>query len=157
MTQDGNIVGANNFPSLVDDAASIHSHMIGIFNDVCARYGTRFSEALYQKAIARRAYIDMLPIMTERELFVDLGEGSLLVGRVDFEVARKCLYELKIGNSNVTKDSEQVKKYLTAYDLNQETIEIAAVVYFTNHGVEVHVVRNKSRDDLCSTDGPAPP
>ena len=147
MNQDTDLLGELNFPCIIGDASSIHLNMIDMFSDICARYGTRFSESLYQKANIRRAYTCMIPIMTERELFVDLGEGSLLVGRVDLEVAGKCLYELKIGNPNVTKDSEQVHKYLTAYDLNQETIEIASVVYFTNGGIVVHEVRNKPRDD----------
>ena len=134
----------NGFPGLLVDAASVHDHMLRVFSDICARYGTRYSESLYQRAIVRRAYLDMIPIMMERELFVDLGEGSLLVGRVDLEVASSCLYELKIGTPNIAKDTEQINKYLCAYDLNNEAIRIASLVYFTNNGVVVHEVRNQT-------------
>jgi PD-(D/E)XK nuclease superfamily len=144
MNQGVNIVGANDFPGLVVDAVSVHSHMLRMFSDIYTRYGTRYSENLYQKAIIRRAYLDMLPIMTERELFVDFGEGSLLVGRVDLEVTGNCLYELKITAPNIAKDSEQILKYLRAYDQNKETIQIASLVYFTNSGVVVHEVRNST-------------
>jgi hypothetical protein len=128
------------FPVL--DAASVHAHMLRIFSDVYTRYGTRYSEALYQRAIVRRAYLDGLPTMAERELFVDLGEGALLIGRVDLEVAGTCLYELKIGNQKLSHDTEQIKKYLYAYDLNHENIHIASLVYFTQGGVVVHEIRN---------------
>jgi hypothetical protein len=84
----------------------------------------------------------MLPTMTERELFVDHGEGSLLVGRVDLEVARTCLYEFKIGSPNIARDTEQVNKYLCAYDINKETILVACLVYFTHSGLVVHEIRN---------------
>ncbi|KAJ1466109.1 hypothetical protein T484DRAFT_1756909 [Baffinella frigidus] len=135
-------VNVNVFQGLVSDAASVHSHMLGVFSDISTRYGMRYSEALYQRAIVRRAYLDMIPIMMERELFVDHGEGSLLVGRIDLEVAGNCLYELKIGTPNITKDTEQITKYLCAYDLNKESIQIASLVYFTQNGVVVHEVRN---------------
>jgi PD-(D/E)XK nuclease superfamily len=144
MNQDASTMFAKDFPGLVVDAASVHSHMKSMFSDIYTRYGTRYSENLYQKAIIRRAYIDMLPIMTERELFVDFGEGSLLVGRVDLEVAGNCLYEFKITAPNIAKDTEQVNKYLRAYDQNKETIQIASLVYFTNNGVVVHEVRNST-------------
>ena len=130
------------FLGLVKDAASVHSHMLGIFSEIHTRYGVRYSESLYQRAIVRRTYLDMLPTMTERELFVDHGEGSLLVGRVDLEVAGNCLYEFKIGTPNVSKDTEQVNKYLCAYDLNKDSIRIASLVYFTQSGVVIHEVRN---------------
>ena len=148
MNQDEDtLVSVPDFPLVISDAASIHFHMSRMFSDISARYGSRFSESLYQKAIVRMAYKAMLPVMTERELFVDFGDGILLVGRVDLEVAGRCLYELKIGNPNVTKDSEQVRKYLQAYDRNHETIEIAAIVYFTNSGIVIHDVRNKPQED----------
>ena len=128
------------FPSL--DVSKVHSHMLEIFKDIHTRYGTRYSEALYQRAIVRRAYLDGLPTMVERELFVDLGEGALMVGRVDLEVAGGCLYELKIGNPNTIKDTEQIKKYLYAYDLNLEKIQIACLVYFSHSGaLLIHDVR----------------
>jgi hypothetical protein len=144
MDPDANIEGSNDFPGLVLDAKSVHSHMLLMFSDIGNRYGNRFSEALYQKAITRRAYLDNIPIMTERELFVDFGEGSLLVGRVDLEVAGSCLYELKIGTPNIAKDTGQVTKYLDAYDLNKDSIQIASLVYFTTSGVVVHEVRNQT-------------
>jgi hypothetical protein len=133
----------NVFAGDLRDAASVHGHMINVFSDVFNRYGARYSEALYQRAIVRRAYLDLLPVMMERELFVNFGEGSLLVGRIDLEVAGRCLYELKIGNPNIVKDTEQIKKYLCAYDLSTETIDIASLVYFTSTGVVVHEVRNR--------------
>jgi hypothetical protein len=153
MNADANIAGVTGFEGLVSDAASVHSHMLGVFSDIHIRYGARYSESLYQRAIVRRAYLDMLPIMMERELFVDFGEGNLLVGRVDLEVAGKCLYELKISAPNITKDTDQIQRYLYAYDNNKETIQIASLVYFTNSGVVVHEVRNfaESTDGSSST------
>jgi hypothetical protein len=91
--------------------------------------------------------------MTERELFVDHGEGSLLVGRVDLEVAGTCLYEFKIGSPNIARDTEQVNKYLCAYDINKETILVACLVYFTHSGLVVHEIRNiaESPDDTAAS------
>ncbi|KAJ1465822.1 hypothetical protein T484DRAFT_1757152 [Baffinella frigidus] len=142
MNADAVIGNVNIFQGLVSDAASVHSHMLDVFSDISTRYGTRYSEALYQRAVVRRAYLDMIPVMMERELFVDLGEGSLLVGRIDLEVAGNCLYELKISAPNIAKDTEQITKYLCACDLNNENIQIASLVYFTQSGVVVHEVRN---------------
>jgi hypothetical protein len=137
MNQDDNM---GDFPGF--DATTVHFHMLRVFADIYTRYGSRCSESLYHRAIVRRAYLDKLPIMSERELFVDFGEGSLLVGRVDLEVAGNCLYELKIGTPNIAKDSEQIKRYLYAYDNNKEKILIASLVYFTTNGVVVHDIRN---------------
>ena len=124
------------------EVKAVHSHMLSIFSDIYARYGPRYSEALYQRLIARRAYLDGLPVMTERELFMDIGEGSFLAGRIDLEVAGKCLYEFKVGSPNISKDSFQLNRYLNVYDINKETIQVASLVYFTASGVVVHVVRN---------------
>jgi hypothetical protein len=141
------------FYGLLNDAAAVHSHMLGIFSEIHKRYGVRYSESLYQRAIVRRAYLHMLPSMAERELFVDHGEGSLLVGRVDLEVAGNCLYEFKIGTPSIAKDTEQINKYLCAYDRSKDSIRIASLVYFTHSGVVVHEVRNfeKPQSDTCST------
>jgi hypothetical protein len=130
------------FTGNLTDAAGVHAHMLHMFREIHTRYGVRYTESLYQRAIVRRAYLDMLPIMTERELFVDHGEGSLLVGRVDLEVAGTCLYEFKIGSPNIARDTEQVNKYLCAYDINKENILVACLVYFTHSGLVVHEIRN---------------
>ncbi|KAJ1486214.1 hypothetical protein T484DRAFT_3631191 [Baffinella frigidus] len=120
----------------------VHNEMCDIFDSIYTRYGPRCSEALYQRATVRRVYLDGIPCMSERELYANVGEGHLLVGRIDLEVASSCLYEFKVGPVNVAKDSEQVNKYLRAYDLNGETIQIASLIYFTPDGVVVHDVRN---------------
>jgi hypothetical protein len=122
-------------------AKNVDTEMCEIMHSVFRRHGTRCSEALYQRAVVRRAYLDGLPVMMERELFADYGEGSLLVGRVDVEVAACCLYEFKVGQPNIAKDEQQVNTYLKAYDINKETIEIAALVYFTKTGVYIHYIR----------------
>ena len=142
MDLDSSMANIAKFQGSLSDVNSVHSHMLDIFSQIHTRCGVRYSESLYQRAIMRRAYLDMLPIMAERELFVDHGEGSLLVGRVDLEVAGTCLYEFKIGTPNISKDTEQVNKYLCAYDINKETIRVASLVYFTPNGLVVHEVRN---------------
>jgi hypothetical protein len=152
MELDPIMVNTTGFLDLLSDPKAVHSHMLDIFSQIHTRYGVRYSESLYQRAIMRRAYLDMLPIMAERELFVDHGEGSLLVGRVDLEVAGTCLYEFKIGTPNIAKDTEQVNKYLCAYDINKETIRIASLVYFTQNGLVVHEVRNLA--EHASDDAP---
>jgi hypothetical protein len=124
--------------------ADVHARMSKIFSDVYTRYGSKNSESLYQKACLRCGYLQNLPIMSERELIVDYGDGNFLIGRVDLEVAGSVLYELKIGPTNFVKDSEQIRKYLMAYDKNLECIQIACLVYFTANGVVVHEVRNKT-------------
>jgi hypothetical protein len=139
------------FVGHLSNAACVHAHMLHIFQEIHSRYGVRYTESLYQRAIVRRTYLDMLPTMYERELFVDHGEGSLLVGRVDLEVAGNCLYEFKIGTPNIARDTEQVNKYLCAYDMNKESILIASLVYFTQCGLVVHEVRNETSEDSPSS------
>ncbi len=120
----------------------VHEEMTNIFHDVWKRHGNGCSEAIYQRAVARRAYIQGLPVTMERALFADYGEGYLLAGRIDMEVASSCLYEMKIGPVKL-KDSGQVEKYLRAYDKSgSDDIKIASLVYFTSNGVVVHDVRN---------------
>ena len=119
----------------------VDAEMTQIMHDVFKRHGKRCSEGLYQRATVRRAYLDGLPVMMERELFANHGDGNLLVGRVDIEVAGCVLYELKIGPPNILKDEEQIKTYLRAYDSNNENILIAALVYFSKDGVKLHYVR----------------
>ena len=143
---DVSVLGA--FTGNLTDTAGVHAHMLHIFQQIHTRYGVRYTESLYQRAIVRRAYLDMLPTMTERELFVDHGEGSLLVGRVDLEVAGTCLYEFKIGSPNIARDTEQVNKYLCAYDMNQERILVACLVYFTHSGLVVHEIRNITESSI---------
>ena len=123
-------------------ANEVHAEMSAIFLDVYNRYGSKNSESLYQKACMRCAYLKGFPVMSERELYVDYGDGNFLIGRVDLEVAGLCLYELKIGAPNVSKDGSQIRKYLMAYDRNTENIQIACLVYFTNSGVVFHEVRS---------------
>jgi hypothetical protein len=123
------------------NAKQVDAEMCEIMHNIFKRHGPRCSEALYQRAVVRRAYLDGLPTMSERELFADNGEGSLLVGRVDIEVAACCLYEFKIGQPNIAKDQQQINDYLKAYDQNLEKIEIASLVYFTKSGVFVHRIR----------------
>ena len=129
-------------------ASEVHTEMCNLFKDIHNRYGTRCSEALYQRACVRRAYLNGLPVMAEREMYVNFGDGNFLIGRVDLEVANSCLYELKVGSTNVQKDSEQVRKYLDAYDRNGENIQIASLVYFTAGGVVLHDVRNHVTESL---------
>ena len=129
------------------NSTEVHVEMCAIFRDVYQRYGTKNSESLYQKACMRRGYLNGLPIMAERELYVDYGDGNFLIGRVDLEVAGMCLYELKIGAPNFAKDSDQIRKYLSAYDKNSEDIKIACLVYFTSNGVVMHEVRGIQKDE----------
>jgi GxxExxY protein len=121
----------------------VHEEMMRIFKDVYKRHGPGLSESTYQRAAVRRAYLDGLPVMMERELFADFGDGNLLIGRVDIEVASSCLYELKIGTANPQVHTPQVLKYIRAYDSSaSDDIKIASLVYFTPTGVVMHEVRN---------------
>jgi GxxExxY protein len=121
----------------------VHEEMTKIFKDVYKRHGPGLSESTYQRAAVRRAYLDGIPVMMERELFADFGDGNLLIGRVDIEVASSCLYELKIGAVNPQAHTSQVLKYIRAYDSSQsDDIKIASLVYFTPNGVVIHDVRN---------------
>jgi hypothetical protein len=124
-------------------AVDVHEAMCAIFRDIYCRCGGGYTESFYQKAVLRAAYLKGLPVMMERDLFADFGDGSLLAGRVDLEVAGVCLYELKIGSPKILVDSKQVKKYLKTYDANKEDIQIASLVYFGTGHVFIHNVRDR--------------
>jgi hypothetical protein len=124
-------------------AVDVHDAMCSIFRDVYLRCGGGYTESFYQKSVLRAAYLKGLPVMMERDLFADFGDGSLLAGRVDLEVAGVCLYELKVGPPKIMVDSKQVKKYLKTYDKNEEDIQIASLVYFGTGHVFIHNVRER--------------
>jgi hypothetical protein len=128
---------------IIHDPLQVHSIMCEIFKDVYKSHGVGHSESLYQKAVVRAAYLKALPVMVERELYTDRGHGSFHVGRVDIEVAESCLYELKIGRPKIDADTTQLKRYLSAYDNNGESIKIASLVYF-GPSMFVHDVRQKT-------------
>lgn len=121
----------------------VHEEMTEIFHDVYQRHGGNRSEAQYQRAVARSAYLRGLPTMQQRDLYADRGEGIFLVGRIDIEVAGSCLYEFKATRPNLDKDSLQLRTYLNSYDETPgEELRVAALVYFTpTSGVVVHVMR----------------
>jgi hypothetical protein len=120
----------------------VDKEMSMIMKRVADTYPTACSESVYQKAVLREAYLAGLPVMVERDVFVDYGNGSLLMGRVDMEVAGVCLYELKVGKPNIEVHAMQLQKYIQAYDQNKENIQVAKLVYFTSNRVITHVMRD---------------
>jgi CRISPR/Cas system-associated exonuclease Cas4 (RecB family) len=69
-------------------------------------------------------------------------------GRVDLEVARRFLLELKVTlptEKNVRKDRRQLLRYLTTYQEQELQIERAALVYFANNEVRVVEVSTAPR------------
>jgi hypothetical protein len=141
----GNGVKARTFvkPGSVQyHAFEVDKEMSMIMKRVADTYPTACSESVYQKAVLREAYLAGLPVMVERDVFVDYGNGSLLMGRVDMEVAGVCLYELKVGKPNIEVHAMQLQKYIQAYDQNKENIQVAKLVYFTSNRVITHVMRD---------------
>jgi hypothetical protein len=130
------------FGSVKFNAFDVDQEMSAIMKRVCATYPAACSESVYQKAVLRDAYLAGLPVMVEREVFSDYGNGSLLMGRVDMEVAGVCLYELKIGKPNIDVHALQLQKYLRAYDRNKEDIQVAKLIYFTSNRLVTHVLRD---------------
>ncbi|KAJ1466466.1 hypothetical protein T484DRAFT_1756622 [Baffinella frigidus] len=136
-------------------AVDVHEAMCSIIRDVYRRCGGGYTESFYQRAVLRAAYLQGLPVMMERDLFANFGDGVLLAGRVDLEVAGMCLYELKIGSPKILVDSKQIKKYLKTYDAKKEDIQIASLVYFGTGHVFIHTVRERigtGRSDLMHVD-----
>jgi GxxExxY protein len=127
--------------SLIPYAENVHDAVVQMSKNVHSCFGPNCSESLYQRAVLRAAYLHHFPAMQEREIFTDYGQGSLLVGRVDLEVASCCLYEFKVCKVNLEDHPGQMKRYLRAYDNNNEKIRVAALLYFTKTGVFVHRVR----------------
>jgi hypothetical protein len=123
-------------------ASEVEQEMGSIMQRVFSTYPEGCSESLYQKAVLREAYLSGLPVMVERDVYADYGNGSLLLGRVDMEVAGVCLYEFKVGIPKIAEHSKQLQKYLAAYDKNQENIQVAKLVYFTSDRVLTHVLRD---------------
>jgi hypothetical protein len=129
-------------------AFDVDQEMSLIMQRVVTTYPEGCSESLYQKAVLREAYLSGLPVMVEREVFTDYGNGSLLLGRVDMEVAGTCLYELKVGTPKIADHSKQLQKYLDGYDHNKENIQVAKLVYFMPNRVTTHVLRDATSAGL---------
>lgn len=126
--------------SLLPYTELVHEAVVQVSKEIHASFGPNCSESLYQRGVLRGLYLQNLPAMQERDIFTDYGQGSLLIGRVDLEVAGCCLYEFKSGKVNIAEHSNQLKRYLRAYANNNETIRVAALMYFTQTGVFVHRV-----------------
>ena len=126
--------------SLLSYSETIHDVTVQISKDVHANFGPNCSESLYQRAVLRALYLQNIPVMAERDIFTDYGQGPFLVGRVDLEIAGCCLYEFKSGKINIAEHSNQLKRYLRAYENNNESMRVAVLLYFTNTGVFVHRV-----------------
>jgi hypothetical protein len=127
-------------------AYEVDLEMNKIMKHVVTTYPKSCSESVYQKAVLREAYLAGLPVMVERDVFSDYGNGSLLMGRVDMEVAGVCLYELKVGKPNIEVHALQLQKYLQAYDQNKENIQVAKLVYFVANRLVMHVMRDATPD-----------
>ena len=117
--------------------------IIDIANSVFDQYGVGYTERVYQEAMYFSTYKQGIPCLMERNVFVTHDNVPLFIGRADLEVDNRLVFELKIHPftpSNVRKDRLQLEKYLRAYALNNHTIDLSALIYFGDRGVNVVLV-----------------
>ena len=111
--------------------------------------GDGCSERTYQKRLYYDLYCIGVPCIIERPVHTTTQHGMTLgKGRVDLEVARRFLLELKVTlptEKNVRKDRRQLLRYLTTYQEQELQIERAALVYFANNEVRVVEVSTAPR------------
>ncbi|KAJ1466714.1 hypothetical protein T484DRAFT_1756420 [Baffinella frigidus] len=117
--------------------------IMDIANNVFDQYGVGYTERVYQEAMYFSAYKQSIPCLMERNVYVTHDNIPLFIGRADLEVDNRLLFELKIHPftpANVRKDRLQLEKYLRAYALNCHKIDLAALIYFGDRGVNVVLV-----------------
>ena len=111
--------------------------------------GDGCSERTYQKKLYYDMYCRDIPCIIERPVHTTTHHGMTLgKGRVDLEVARRFVLELKVTRAtekNVRNDKRQLLRYLTAYQEQKLHIERAAIVYFSNNEVRVVEVSTAPR------------
>jgi GxxExxY protein len=102
--------------------------------------GDGLSEKAYQTSLLHRLYQRNVPVLMERDVYVTENNATILVGRVDLEINRRFLLELKVSPptaSNLRKDKKQLNRYISSYKKNGINLEHAALVYFGNFEVRI--------------------
>ena len=111
--------------------------------------GDGCSERTYQKRLYYDLYCLGVPCIIERPVHTTTQHGMTLgKGRVDLEVARRFVLELKVTlptEKNVRRDKRQLLRYLTTYQEQGLQMERAALVYFSNNEVRVVEVSTAPR------------
>jgi len=111
--------------------------------------GDGCSERTYQKKLYYDLYCLGIPCIIERPVHTTTHHGMTLgKGRVDLEVARRFVLELKVTRAtdeNVRRDKRQLQRYLTTYQEQGLQLERAALVYFSNNEVRIVEVSTAPR------------
>ena len=108
--------------------------------DVYFNLGDGCSERMYQEALLHALYIMNVPVLIERPVYAMNGGMTVMKGRIDLEIARRFILELKVSaptTANLRKDKKQLRRYISAYNDNGVRLERAALVYFGNGEVRV--------------------
>jgi len=116
------------------------SELVDIAGNAFEEHGDACSERVYQDAMFYALYRRGIPCIRERPLYVLNSGYSVHKGRVDLEIASQFILELKVCSAterNITRDKKQLRRYLRAYQQNGQSIERAAIIYFSNHQVRV--------------------
>jgi GxxExxY protein len=116
------------------------ANLLEAAGDIYMQLGDGHSEKAYQTALLYKLYQLDVPCLMERPIYVTENSMSILAGRVDLEVNKRFLLELKVSNPtemNVRKDRKQLRRYVAAYQGNGVVLERAALVYFCNSEVRV--------------------
>ena len=116
------------------------SQLISLAVGVYASDGPGCSEAVYQRSLFYALYNIDIPCIMERPVQVTTEGLSVPMGRVDLEVCRRFVLELKISSATaitVRKDRLQLQRYLRTYKKLGLKMERAALVYFGNGEVRV--------------------
>ena len=115
---------------------------------VYAELGDGCSERTYQKKLYYALYCLDIPCVMERPVHTTQHGMTLGKGRVDLEVARRFVLELKVTlptEKNLRKDKRQLLRYLSTYQEQGMQMERAALVYFANDEVRVVEVSTAQR------------
>jgi GxxExxY protein len=116
------------------------SNLLEAAGEVYFEMGEGHSEKSYQLSLLYRLYQSDVPCLVERNVYVTENNMSILVGRVDLEVNKRFLLELKVSPptaANLRKDMKQLRRYVAAYKANGAVLERAALVYFGNFEVRI--------------------
>ena len=114
--------------------------LISLAVGVYASDGPGCSERAYQISLFHALYNIDIPCIMERPVQVTTEGLTVPMGRVDLEVCRRFILELKITSAtatNIRKDRVQLQRYLRAYKKQGLKLERAALVYFGNGEVRV--------------------
>jgi GxxExxY protein len=116
------------------------SNLLEAAGEVYFEMGEGHSEKSYQLSLLYRLYQSDVACLVERNVYVTENNMSILVGRVDLEVNKRFLLELKVSPptaANLRKDMKQLRRYVAAYKANGAVLERAALVYFGNFEVRI--------------------